>query len=71
MDTSLIIETKNLTKRYPTQKEGQFAIKNINLQIPSGKLFGLIGPDGAGKTTTLRLLATIFQLHELCHIQRF
>ena len=61
MDTYLTIETKNLTKRYPTQKKGQFAIKNINLQIPSGKLFGLVGPDGAGKTTTIRLLATILQ----------
>lgn len=61
MDINLTVETKNLTKRYPTQPEGQFAIKNINLQIPSGTLFGLVGPDGAGKTTTLRLLATILQ----------
>ena len=58
---NLTVETRQLTKRYLTQPEGQFAINNINLQIPSGKLFGLVGPDGAGKTTTIRLLATILQ----------
>lgn len=35
------------------------ALKNINLDIESGELFGLIGPDGAGKTTLFRLLATL------------
>ena len=58
---NLSIEVKQLTKRYKTQKEGQFAIKNINLEIPSGQLFCLVGPDGAGKTTTLRLLATVLR----------
>jgi ABC-2 type transport system ATP-binding protein len=56
---NLSIEVKQLTKRYQTQKKGQFAIKNINLEVPSGQLFGLVGPDGAGKTTILRLLATV------------
>ena len=35
------------------------ALKNISLDIHSGELFGLIGPDGAGKTTLFRLLATL------------
>jgi len=35
------------------------ALKNINLDIESGELFGIIGPDGAGKTTLFRLLATL------------
>lgn len=54
----LSIETKDLTKRYKSQKEGVFAIRGVDLSIPSGQLYGLIGPDGAGKTTTIRILAT-------------
>src|SRR5437868_366992 len=32
------------------------AVDRINIEIPPGEIFGLVGPDGAGKTTTLRLL---------------
>lgn len=35
------------------------ALKAINLEIKSGELFGLIGPDGAGKTSLIRILATL------------
>ena len=34
---------------------------NLDLQVPTGSLFGLIGPNGAGKTTTLRMLAGLLQ----------
>jgi len=54
----LIVLTQKLTKQYPSQKN-ICAIKDINLAIPKGFLFGLIGPDGAGKSTVLRILATI------------
>ncbi|PKQ60973.1 ATPase [Labilibaculum filiforme] len=53
MDASIHID--NLSKSYGTIQ----ALKNINLDIHSGELFGLIGPDGAGKTTLFRLLATL------------
>lgn len=35
------------------------ALKSISLKVKSGELFGLIGPDGAGKTTLIRILATL------------
>ncbi|MFN2144399.1 MAG: ABC transporter ATP-binding protein [Anaerolineales bacterium] len=52
------IEVEGLVKRYPTQK-GSLAVNHLTLSIPKGQLFGLIGPDGAGKTTTLRILSTV------------
>lgn len=48
-----IIETRGLSKSF---KQVQ-AVQSLDLTVKSGELFGLIGPDGAGKTTTLRLLA--------------
>ena len=54
----LAIETKQLTKQYKSQPEAMFAIQGISLEVPRGQLFGLIGPDGAGKTTTIRILST-------------
>ncbi|RKE02461.1 ABC transporter ATP-binding protein [Marinifilum flexuosum] len=49
------ISIENLSKTYGSVQ----ALKGINLDINSGELFGLIGPDGAGKTTLFRLLATL------------
>ena len=46
------IEITGLTKRFGAVT----AVSNLNLSIPKGEVFGLVGPDGAGKTTTLRIL---------------
>ena len=51
----LIIKTENLTKRF-----GHIvAVDELKLEIKKGEIFGLVGPDGAGKTTTMRMLAAI------------
>jgi ABC-2 type transport system ATP-binding protein len=47
------VVTTGLTKRYGG---GVVALDNLNLNVPSGTIFGFLGPNGAGKTTTLRLL---------------
>ncbi len=52
---TLVIETENLTKRF----KKVVAVDGLNLQIQQGEIFGLVGPDGSGKTTTIRLLAAI------------
>ncbi|MBP2647914.1 MAG: putative transporter ATP-binding protein [Gemmatimonadetes bacterium] len=52
-----MIRLTNLTKRY-----GSFtAVDGIDLEVPSGELFGFLGPNGAGKTTTLRMIAGILK----------
>jgi ABC-2 type transport system ATP-binding protein len=49
------VEIKELSKVFPT--EDNPALKNINATIPKGQIVGLVGPDGAGKTTLMRLMA--------------
>lgn len=48
------IEIKNLTKKFG---DSEAAIDNLTLNIEKGKITGLIGPDGAGKTTLIRLIS--------------
>ncbi len=50
-----MIETRDLTKKYGEL----FAIKSIDLNLSRGDVFGFIGPNGSGKTTTMRILATL------------
>ncbi len=51
----VIIETKNLRRVFGKT----VAVDNLDMTIYRGEIFGLVGPDGAGKTTTMRLLAAI------------
>ena len=50
-----MIHIKNISKSYGTCE----ALKDVSLTVESGELFGLIGPDGAGKTTLMRILMTM------------
>jgi ABC-2 type transport system ATP-binding protein len=49
------IKASALTRRFETLT----AVDNLDLEIEEGEIFGLVGPDGAGKTTTMRLLTGI------------
>src|ERR1700732_5506744 len=55
-----IIRTRDLTRRF----DALTAVDHLNLEIPRGEIFGLVGPDGAGKTTTLRLLCGLLDPSE-------
>jgi ABC-2 type transport system ATP-binding protein len=50
-----MIETRQLTKRYGHL----IAVDEINLSLKEGDVFGFIGPNGSGKTTTMRMIATL------------
>lgn len=47
-----IIETKNLTKQYGAA----IVVNDINLHVPKGKIYGLLGRNGAGKTTAMKMI---------------
>ena len=48
----LVIQTDGLTKRY-----GEIlAVDDLSLEVPRGHVFGLLGPNGSGKTTTMGML---------------
>lgn len=51
MDTANVIEIQGLTKRYKG-----FALEDLNLTLPGGCVLGLVGENGAGKSTTIRLI---------------
>jgi ABC-2 type transport system ATP-binding protein len=51
------IRTSDLKKRFGDT----IAVDGLNLSIRKGELYGLVGPDGAGKTTTMRMLAAIME----------
>ena len=53
-----ILECKNLTKSY---KKGLPVLNNMDLEIPAGKIVGLLGPNGCGKSTLIKLIAGLLQ----------
>lgn len=55
---SVVIETNHLTKIYEGALKGQDvkALTDLNLIVESGEIFGFLGPNGSGKTTTIKML---------------
>ena len=50
-----IIELKGITKKF----NGFVAVDNLSLNVPEGSIYGFIGPNGSGKTTTIRMIMNI------------
>jgi ABC-type glutathione transport system ATPase component len=58
MSDSLVVETRSLTKVYRDfwGRKKKTALNALDLKIYKGEIFGLLGPNGSGKTTTIKLL---------------
>src|SRR5690606_5510958 len=58
MSENVVIETRNLTKIYRDfwGRKKVHALKSLILTVERGEVFGLLGPNGSGKTTTIKLL---------------
>ncbi|NKI40729.1 ABC transporter ATP-binding protein [Streptomyces physcomitrii] len=52
-DEDAVIATRALTKRF---RGGQLAVDGLDLSVPAASVFGFLGPNGSGKTTTIRML---------------
>src|SRR5215216_4155138 len=53
------VVVNQLVKSYKTKKETVEAVKGVSFEVAKGELFGIIGPDGAGKTSLFRMLVTL------------
>jgi ABC-2 type transport system ATP-binding protein len=57
-----LIRTDHLTRDFTTTSKGRIrAVDHLSLEIPSGIVFGFLGPNGSGKTTTIRLLLGLLE----------
>ncbi len=54
----LALSSSGLTKQY---RGGQLAVDGIDLAVPAGSVYGFLGPNGSGKTTTIRMLLGLIQ----------
>ncbi|MFF3376169.1 ATP-binding cassette domain-containing protein [Streptomyces sp. NPDC002680] len=57
-DDGAVIVTRALTKRF---RGGQLAVDALDLTVPAGSVFGFLGPNGSGKTTTIRMLMGLIE----------
>src|SRR5579859_1214354 len=55
------VRVRQLTKRYGSSATTVEAVRGIDFEVSEGEIFGLIGPDGAGKTSTFQILGGVMQ----------
>ncbi len=53
------VVVENIVKNYGSKKEIVEALKDVSFSVDKGEIFGIIGPDGAGKTSLFRILTTL------------
>ena len=56
-----MIKIENVSKSY---KKGTKVIDNLSLEIKDGEIFGFLGPNGVGKTTTIKMMTGILDIDE-------
>jgi ABC-2 type transport system ATP-binding protein len=64
VDVGTAVRTTGLTKRF---RSGQVAVDHIDLVVPRGSVYGFLGPNGSGKTTTIRMLLGLISPTEGSH----
>jgi ABC-2 type transport system ATP-binding protein len=57
-DVGYALATRGLSKRF---RNGQLAVDGLDLEVPAGSVYGFLGPNGSGKTTTIRMLLGLIQ----------
>ena len=60
METNNLIKINNLTKLY----SNTVALSNVNLELPKGKILGLLGPNGSGKTTLIKIITNLLSQYQ-------
>ncbi|MDD5485978.1 MAG: ABC transporter ATP-binding protein [Dehalococcoidales bacterium] len=56
MQKDIVIRTHGLTKRFKTARRNILAVDNLSIEVPKGSIYGFLGPNGSGKTTTIGML---------------
>lgn len=59
-----ILKVKNLTKSYPTKTGNFIAVNDISFSACRGEVLGILGPNGSGKTTTLKSIAALTSINQ-------
>ena len=58
MNDNIAVEMKNVSRTFGTGKDLTLAVDNLTLSVPRGSVYGLLGANGAGKTTSIRMMVS-------------
>src|SRR3954447_24948485 len=62
-DTDIVLEVRGIGRDYGPVWRRVPAVRDVSFQVHRGEVFGLIGPDGAGKTSIIQMLAGVLSPH--------